>query len=104
MHLRIRVYHAGGHNLSVGLGPRFVTGSAKAIRGGILDIRILYRCTIRPRAIRAYLENDVPKGLAIGTGKGLMSSWLNTDLLPTNRDVVYLDATGRFPFRNDQFD
>jgi predicted SAM-dependent methyltransferase len=85
---------------------RFVTGSAKAIRGGILDIRILYWCAIRPRTIRAYLENDVPKakGLQIGTGKGLTSSWLNTDLLPINRDVVYLDATKRFPFRNDQFD
>jgi predicted SAM-dependent methyltransferase len=33
-----------------------------------------------------------------------MSSWLNTDLLPINRDVVYLDATRRLPFRNDQFD
>ena len=83
---------------------RFVTGSVKAIRGGILDIRLLYWCAIRPRAIRAYLGNDVPKGLQIGTGNGLTRSWLNTDLLPIDRDVVYLDATRRFPFRNDQFD
>src|SRR5438132_13034047 len=83
---------------------RFVTRLVNAIRGGILDIRVLYWCAIRPRAIRAYLENDVPKGLQIGTGNGLTSSWLSTDLLPTNRDVVYLDATRRFPFRNDQFD
>ena len=83
---------------------RFVTGSAKAIRGGVVDIRTLYWCAIRPRAIRAYLENNMAKGLQIGTGNGLTSSWLNTDLLPINRDVVYLDATQRFPFRDDQFD
>jgi predicted SAM-dependent methyltransferase len=83
---------------------RLATGSAEAIRGGILDIRILYWCAIRPRAIRAYLENDGFKGLQIGTGNGLTSSWLNTDLLPTKRDVVYLDATRRFPVRDDQFD
>ena len=83
---------------------RFVTGSAKAIRGGVVDIRTLYWCAIRPRAIRAYLENNMAKGLQIGTGNGLTSSWLNTDLLPINGDVVYLDATQRFPFRDDQFD
>jgi len=83
---------------------RFVRFSVKAIRGAIIDIRVLRWWAIRPHAIRAYFESNGPKGLQIGTSRSLMGSWLNTDLLPTNREVVYLDATSRFPFRDDQFD
>jgi SAM-dependent methyltransferase len=34
----------------------------------------------------------------------LIPGWFNTDLLPTRSEVVYLDATRRFPFKNNTFD
>ena len=59
----------------------------------------------RRRKIRSYLyNNNQLKKLQLGTSNSPIIGWLNTDVLPTNRRVAYLDATRRFPFNDDIFD
>ena len=57
-----------------------------------------------PASDQCLSYGDHPKKLNIGAGDGALPGWLNTDLLPTSRAVVYLDATRRFPFDDDTFD
>jgi predicted SAM-dependent methyltransferase len=40
--------------------------------------------------------------LQLGAGQSRLEGWLNTDLV-ASRDVVYVDATRRFPFADGQF-
>jgi predicted SAM-dependent methyltransferase len=76
----------------------------KAIRAGGADIRKLRGYQIRNSRIQAYLQNNSVKKLQMGTSNNPLAGWLNTDLLPTSPRVVYLDATRRFPFKDDTFD
>jgi predicted SAM-dependent methyltransferase len=46
---------------------------------------------------------DVRK-LHIGCGSNIIDGWLNSDFSRTLSGVLHLDATNRFPFKNDTFD
>lgn len=54
--------------------------------------------------IRTYLESYDTRKLQIGTGTNLLASWLNTDLEPTSKQIIFLDATKPFPFPDMAFD
>jgi len=83
----------------------FIVGIIRAARAGLLDIKKIYGFMTRRRKIRSYLyNNNQLKKLQLGTSNSPIIGWLNTDVLPTNRRVAYLDATRRFPFNDDIFD
>lgn len=54
--------------------------------------------------IENYFSTHEVKKLHIGCGGNIIDGWLNSDFFPTSDDVLYLDATERFPFENDVFD
>jgi predicted SAM-dependent methyltransferase len=58
----------------------------------------------RSRQIDAYLKANERRYLRIGCGSHTDPGWLATDLLPVRADVVYLDATRRFPLPEASFD
>jgi predicted SAM-dependent methyltransferase len=82
----------------------FIVGIVRALRAGVVDIRELYGFVRRGHQIERYLRNSQVRKLQLGTSNSLIEGWLNTDVLPTSREVVYLDATRRFPFRDNTFD
>ncbi len=82
----------------------FIVGIVRAARAGIDDTRKLCGFMIRRRQIEQYFRNNAVRKLQLGTSNSLIEGWLNTDVLPTSREVVYLDATRRFPFKDNTFD
>lgn len=61
------------------------------------------------RSIRSYFETHAVRRLQIGSGPNPIPGWLNTDLAPDTygdhrANIVYLDATRRFPFDDGTFD
>lgn len=60
--------------------------------------------TSSDRAVREryFTQSNVPK-LHIGCGDHLLASWLNTDYEPVLPDVMRLDATQPFPFKDETF-
>lgn len=56
------------------------------------------------RLIRSYLKQADRPMLNIGTGVNVLKGWLNTDLYPQKPEVVYLDASIKFPFEDNTFD
>ncbi len=59
---------------------------------------------VRSRVVDRYLRSHPVRKLQIGAGRNLLGDWLNTDLRPVRRDVVFLDATKPFPFEDATFD
>jgi predicted SAM-dependent methyltransferase len=82
----------------------FIVGAVRAIRAAVVDVRKLYGFMIRGPQIRRYLRRTQVRKLQLGTSNSLIQGWLNTDVLPTSREVVYLDATRRFPLKDNTFD
>jgi SAM-dependent methyltransferase len=83
----------------------FVTGQHFAGR----KVRAIRRKAVDPLRITRYLHAEPVRKLQIGTGPNVLPGWLNTDLLPDtypeHRDeIVFLDATRRFPFDQMTFD
>ena len=61
--------------------------------------------SLRPWAISRYLNtHSATRKLQIGCQLNVLPGWLNTDLIPLPRGVVYMDATRRFPFPDQTFD
>lgn len=57
----------------------------------------------REKTIKNYLETHIDRKLHIGCGSNILDGWLNTDLFPRAKEIVYLDATKRFPLNDDSF-
>lgn len=53
---------------------------------------------------RSYLDSHTVRKLHIGSGANLLPGWLNSDFYPKAPGVLHLDARGRFPFADGQFD
>ncbi len=83
---------------------QFIAGLAKACRGLRRDIRVLVWLVKRKGQIADYLKANRVRKLQIGTSNNVLDGWLNTDIFPLHGSVVYLDASGRFPFEDDTFD
>jgi len=56
-----------------------------------------------PIAINSYLKSHSIKKLQIGAGAGTIDSWLCTDIDAIWGKTVYLNATKKFPFKDDTF-
>jgi predicted SAM-dependent methyltransferase len=70
-------------------------------------VRLLRRIKSRlndGKMIRTYLDNHQVKKLHIGAGEHVLRGWLNSDLYPYQREVIYFDATKVFPFEHRTFD
>ena len=65
--------------------------------------RFFYRLE-RRRVISNYLSNHECAKLVIGSGQNPLPGWLNSDLFPASRSVIFLDAKEPFPFRDNSFD
>ena len=58
----------------------------------------------RAEVFKTYLESHSLRKLQIGTQEHILRGWLNTDLLPVDGRVAFMDATKPFPFANETFD
>lgn len=53
---------------------------------------------------KEYFSKEKVKKLHVGCGDIILKGWLNADYYPKSDKILYLDATKRFPFNNDEFD
>lgn len=81
-----------------------VVGLVRALRAGVLDLKQFYWRAIRGGKIRAYFAAQPVRKLQIGTSRNVLPGWLNTDFILERPEVVFLDATRRFPFPDNVFD
>jgi predicted SAM-dependent methyltransferase len=81
-----------------------LVGLVRAARAGVLDAQQVYWSAIRGGKIRSYLAAHSVRKLHIGASNSLLPGWLNTDFILEKPEVVYLDATQRFPFPDAAFD
>ena len=79
----------------------FIVDLAKTLRA---RKRVLVSLVKRNGKIAHYLRTYRVKKLQLGTNDNVLDGWLNTDVIPNNGSIVYLDATKRFPFDDDTFD
>lgn len=65
---------------------------------------LIKKATVR-KDIKAYLKRSPAfKGLHIGCQHHPKPDWLNVDILPAQKDIVYMDATKPFILQPDSFD
>jgi predicted SAM-dependent methyltransferase len=65
--------------------------------------RVYYRLQ-RQVIIEGYFSSNECRKLQVGGGANPFPGWLNTDLTPTAKNTIFLDATEAFPFGNGSFD
>lgn len=70
----------------------------------ILDLDWASREEMRSKAIRDYMNAYQVRKLQIGAGFNTLEGWLNTDVGPSSKQIVFLDATKPFPFEDSSFD
>jgi predicted SAM-dependent methyltransferase len=72
------------------------------------DVYHFFADSIRARTAKnmvdRYMENHDLRKLHVGCGGNFLQSWLNTDLIPHNSDIVKLDAAKRFDIEALSFD
>jgi predicted SAM-dependent methyltransferase len=57
----------------------------------------------RQKRITKYFYEHQVRKLQIGSSTNVLEGWLNTDLLPNTEEIMFLDATDRFPFEDFTF-
>ena len=67
-------------------------------------LRRIYARVMRRKLITAYRSRHVIVKIGLGAGVSRCEGWLSTDRDPPARDIVYLDATKRFPFTDGSVD
>jgi predicted SAM-dependent methyltransferase len=83
---------------------QFIVALARALPRIVVDAQVLAWTVSRRLAISDYVQDDRPRKLHLGAGNWILPGWLNTDLFPTHRGMIYLDVTRRFPFADSTFD
>ena len=53
--------------------------------------------------IESYMQKNDVRRLQIGSQTHVYDTWLNTDLSPKSADIIFLDATQRFPIEDNSF-
>ncbi|CAL1241874.1 class I SAM-dependent methyltransferase [Candidatus Methylocalor cossyra] len=77
------------------------------VKGFMQNLRKLSEVTAelaRRKAIEKYLAAHEIKKLHLGAGLSTIPTWLATDLMPSSDEIIFLDATKRFPFPDGTFD
>jgi predicted SAM-dependent methyltransferase len=82
----------------------FAVGVVSACRGAVSDLRVLAWSVTRKAKIRSYFETAQSKKVHLGASRNHLPGWLNTDSVPTDGGVIYLDVTKPFPLRDDSVD
>lgn len=75
------------------------------VKGLVYDMRKIYRPLLhrKKKLVEDYFaQNDVPK-LHIGAGHVSHPGWLNTDIEPRDKNVIYLDMTKHMKFPDETF-
>jgi predicted SAM-dependent methyltransferase len=63
------------------------------------------KCMLKDKkTIRTYLSSHRTKKLHIGAGGHILEGWLNSDLYPSQGNLIHLDATKTFPINDCTFD
>ena len=65
---------------------------------------IAARWPLRSHSIASYLKTHQVSKLQLGAGHNLIDGWLNTDLYPRQRKILFLNATKNFPIKDRSFD
>lgn len=81
-----------------------ILGLNALIRGLGNDIGVMAKLVRRGAVIDHYLKTHSVTKLQLGTSNNVLSGWLNTDVAPNHRSVVYLDVTKAFPLSDNTFD
>ncbi len=63
----------------------------------------IYGLAWRSRKIHKYLDCQKEKKLHLGAGSNVLDGWLNTDIMPQSREIIYLDITEPLPFADGTF-
>jgi len=58
----------------------------------------------RKRIIEAYFSANRIRKLQIGAGRAPLEGWLNSDLHPRRKNIIFLDASAPLPFPDGAFD
>jgi len=74
--------------------PKIVTFRTHRINGYLF----------RSHLIKSYLESHEVTKLHIGAAANILDGWLNTDLKPRSKKVVFLDVEESFPTKSCTFD
>ncbi len=82
----------------------FVRGVVITARGIVTDTHVLVHVAKRKSQIARYLNSFSSHRLQLAASNNLLPGWLNTDISLDHKSLVYLDATRRFPFKDNTFD
>jgi predicted SAM-dependent methyltransferase len=77
------------------------------VAGFLSDLQKFWKLLLhvnRKRRISSYIGSHDVRKLQIGSGRGPIAGWLSTDINPISKDVIYLNATKKFPFLDGAFD
>lgn len=58
----------------------------------------------RKQVIDSYLKSHAVKKLQLGANGNVLHEWLNSDIAPKSRDVIFIDSSRPFPFEDNIFD
>lgn len=67
-------------------------------------VRTKWNIASPKKAVSRYLRDNSPAKLHIGCGRNILTGWLNSDFYPSERGVIHLDATRRFPLPDNCLD
>jgi predicted SAM-dependent methyltransferase len=77
------------------------------IRGARQDYKSILqgiKNTSNRSKIKVYFKQNNTKKLQLGSHSTVIPGWLSSDIIPIGKDCIYLDATKKFPFKNNQWD
>ncbi len=93
---------------SLGKRSLLLISMARGVRFGVHHYRTeklsKKRRLERTAVFQSYLQSRAVRKLQIGTQENILPGWLNTDLLPVDGRVVFLDAREPFPFEDGTLD
>ena len=82
----------------------FLLALAGVLITGIIGCRKIAWLLRRPGLIKQYHHDHSIKKLQLGTYHNSLEGWLNSDVYPRSKNIVYLDAAKPFPLADQSFD
>jgi predicted SAM-dependent methyltransferase len=91
-------------NSSLSLPKFWVKSFSIALNESLLEFRKVGWKYSRSKKISNYLNTHKLKKLQLGSRLCILNGWLNTDFYPMTKNIVFLDVTEPFPFKDNTFD